>query len=64
MKILFVLLLGFGGAYPITCNKKQNKQKQESNLELQKILPARLVKNNDQKHITLPLKKITIEVYS
>jgi hypothetical protein len=64
MKTLFVLLLGFGGAYPMTCNKKQHKPKQESNLKFEKILPSSLVKNNDRKYITLPLIKITIEVYS
>jgi hypothetical protein len=33
MKIIFILLLGFGGTYPLVCGKKQNKNKQESELK-------------------------------
>lgn len=44
MKILFILLLGFGGAYPLTCSKK--KPKQESYLKYPKTATSEIVINN------------------
>ncbi len=62
MKTIFILLLGFGGAFPISCSKKQPKQKQEGNLQHQNNTP--IPKNNCAKNITPLSNNITIESYS
>lgn len=64
MKTIFILLLGFGGAYPMSCSKKQPKQKQESYQQLQNLKPTEINTNSCPKHITLSSNKITIEVNS
>jgi len=48
MKIIFILLLGFGGVYPITCSKKEKetKPKQESYLKYSKAVTSVVIINN------------------
>lgn len=66
MKTIFILLLGFGGTYPMACSKKQNKSKQESELKEKQTTPAK------QKKFTYSLtqnsftftNKNTFEIYS
>jgi hypothetical protein len=45
MKIIFILLLGFGGVYPITCSKKETKPKQESYLKYSKAVTSVVIIN-------------------
>jgi hypothetical protein len=66
MKTIFILLLGFGGSYPMVCSKKQNKTKQESELILQQKSLAQtnmLTYSSIQSSFTLTPKN-TIEIYS
>lgn len=66
MKTIFILLLGFGGTYPMACSKKQSKPKQESELKEKQTTPAK------QKTFTYSLtqnsftftNKNTFEIYS
>jgi hypothetical protein len=65
MKTIFILLLGFGGTYPMVCSKKQNKKNQESELRQQRTptLQKNFVNPTKQHNLTLS-KNNTIEIYS
>ncbi len=40
MKTIFILLLGFGGTFPMVCGKKESKPKPESELKEKQTTPS------------------------
>jgi hypothetical protein len=66
MKTIFILLLGFGGAYPMVCSKEQNKSKQESELIEKNHIQTyqKTYTYSTQQNNWKLINRYTIEIYS
>ena len=66
MKTIFILLLGFSGTYPVVCGKKQNKNKQESELKTKQNIQTqqKTFTNSTQQNTWTPTNCYTLEIYT